>query len=119
MLFSYAANDTSPNIAPQPPRTKLVDFQQSGDNLVLRCEATGIPTPSVSWFREGTSTPVMVNSNTLSIRINESEAENEASREGTNYYCVATNIIGSGNFKAVLRSRNVRVSHICTCIHIW
>ncbi len=80
--------------------------------MVLSCGVTGMPTPSVSWFREGieiNQTSVLADG-TLSIRVTESEA----SREGTNYYCVATNRIGSGNSIA-LRSRNVSVSHICEC----
>ncbi len=81
-------------------------------NLVLPCGVTGMPTTSVSWFREGVEidqTSVLANG-TLSTRVTESEA----SREGTNYYCVATNRIGPGNSTvATLRSRNVSVSHSC------
>ncbi len=82
------------------------------EDLVLPCGVTGIPTPSVSWFREGSEidqTSVLANG-TLSIRVTESVA----SREGTNYYCVATNRVEPGNSTvATLRSRNVNVSLSC------
>ena len=96
----------------QPPEAVVVDLQGDGNKLVLQCGASGIPTPRVSWFREGSlidPASVMANG-TLAIRV----TENEASREGTNYYCIATNRIGPGNSTiAALRSRNVNVSHSC------
>ena len=89
----------------------VVNLQGDGTNLVLPCGVTGIPTPRVSWFREGDLIdPTSVTANgTLVI----SATGNEASREGTNYYCVASNTIGRGNFVATLRSRDVNVSQSC------
>ncbi len=96
----------------EPPEAVIVDLQQDGINLVLPCGMTGMPTPNVIWFREDVeidSAFVMPNG-TLAIRV----AENEASREGTNYHCVGTNRIGRGNsIVATLRSRDVNVSHSC------
>ena len=96
----------------QPPEAVVVDLRADGNNLVLPCGVTGTPTPSVSWFREGSlidPTSVMADG-TLSTRV----TENEASHEGTSYYCVATNRIGPGNSTvASLRSRDVNVSHSC------
>ena len=96
----------------QPPEAVVVDLQADGNNLVLPCGVTGAPTPSVSWFREGSlidPTSVMADG-TLSINVNETEAP----REGTSFYCVATNRIGPGNsIVAALRSRDINVSHSC------
>ena len=101
----------------QPPGALVVDLQQEvGANLVLPCGVTGTPAPNVTWFREGSLIdPISVMADgTLSTRVAANEAENKASRDGTNYYCIATNEIGAGNsIVAALRSRDVNVTHSC------
>lgn len=83
-------------------------------NLVLPCSVSGSPTPTISWFREGTPVQggVVTSDGTLVLNVTEGV---EASREGRRYYCIATNTLGPSerNFTAMLRSRNVIVSTAC------
>ena len=89
-----------------------MDLQEEGNNLIMPCGVTGTMPITVSWFREGVEiNSASMTNGTLSIRVTESEAP----REGTNYFCVATNRIGPGlSIVAALRSRDVNVSHSCT-----
>ncbi len=123
-VFLYCAADEEPcfitGIVPprftpdgEPPETAVVDVQQA-NKLVLPCGVSGTPTPSVSWYREGSAINSMFVSpnGTLAIRVTESEL----SRQGALYYCIATNRIGRTNSTiAALRSRNVNVSLSCKC----
>ena len=111
-LYVSTVVGVPPSFTNDQPLATVVDLQGVGNNLVLPCGATGTPTPTVSWFREGSQIdPASVTDNgTLAIRVTESGA----AREGTSYYCVATNRIGPGNsIVAALRSRDVNVSHFC------
>ncbi len=96
----------------EPPETAVVDVQRSNE-LVLPCAVNWTPTPSVTWYREGSAINSMFVSpnGTLTIRVNESDNESELSRQGTLYYCIATNRIGQTI--TALRSRNVNVSLSC------
>ena len=102
----------------EPPEVKVVDLNTFEDvgglivNLVLPCAVTGTPTPTVAWFREGTqldAASVMADG-----RLAMNVTMDQAAREGTTYYCMATNDIGPGDSTtATLRSRDVNVSHSC------
>ena len=66
----------------------------------------------MTWFIGDMEIPVM-NDGLLSIT---GVTENDASPEGINYYCAANNTLdipGQGNYPAVLRSRDINVSHFC------
>ena len=115
-ILFFSVSGAPPSFTPdgEPPGTFMVDLEAAGNNLVLPCGVTGTPTPIVSWFREGTRIdPASVMANgTLSMRV--TAEDGAAPREGANYYCIATNMIGPGNsITAALRSRNVNVSRIC------
>ena len=87
-------------------------------NLVLPCSVSGSPTPAIAWFREGTriEDEMVTDDGTLVLNLSEGV---EASRNGTLYYCLATNTIGPSEqpFMAVLRSRDVTVSTTCESQH--
>ncbi len=81
-------------------------------NLVLQCQVTGTPTPTIAWFRDGGSLvgAEFVNSDgTLAMNITEPE---QATASGTTYYCLATNSIGL-SLPAIARSRDVTVTLTC------
>ena len=92
------------------------DALVDGANLVLSCEATGDPTPSIAWFMDGNPVPTeFVMSDGRLVR-NVTDGFG-ASRAGTTYYCTATNSIGSGNsLPATVRSRDIIVTYTCECI---
>ena len=81
-------------------------------NLVIRCNVSGMPTPTVTWFREenpidGTS----VSGHTLFLNVTEGI---DASRSGVHYYCLATNRIGPNNsIELTVRSQNILVRYNC------
>ena len=56
------------------------------NNMSLRCRATGLPKPKISWFKQGL--PVQSNGEFLSIL---SAKKNDSG----NYTCIATNLAGS------------------------
>ena len=111
-------NGEPPTFVVEPPAVKVVGLNVFKNvngrmaNLVLPCKAAGTPTPSISWFREGShiDSAFVLADGRLAINV----TRNEAPRDGAAYYCVATNRIGPGNTTvASLRSRDVRVSHAC------
>ena len=83
-------------------------------NLVLPCNVSGTPTPTVFWFREGTQIEdeVVTDDGTLVLNVTEGV---EASRDGTRYYCLAYNrvFLERTIFRSVLKSRDVTVRHTC------
>ena len=79
-------------------------------SLNLTCMASGSPTPTIAWFRDGASLSLdqrlTVNANgTLHIaNITENP---DAARVGTHYYCTAMNKFGT------IRSRTAILSYGC------
>ena len=92
-----------------------VQANGSGANLVLSCEATGDPTPTIAWFMDGNPVPAeFVMSDGRLVR-NVTDGFG-ASRAGTTYYCTASNSIGPGNsLPATVRSRDIIVTYTCEC----
>ncbi len=102
---------TPPSFTPNGQYSGDDIVQRSGD-IVLPCEVTGTPAPSVSWFING----IEINSSFVrangQLRI--SFSASEKSHQGRNYYCIATNRIGRrSSTVAALRSKNVKVSLAC------
>ena len=89
------------------------DVLVDGANLVLSCEATGDPTPTIAWFMDGNPVPAeFVMSDGRLVR-NVTDGFG-ASQAGTTYYCTATNSIGPGNsLPATVRSRDIIVTYTC------
>ncbi|XP_075415669.1 hemicentin-2 [Tenrec ecaudatus] len=86
----------SPVVKPLPSVVHVVEE----DEVVLPCEASGIPQPSVTWQKEGLSLPAGARTQVLpsgELRIV------HASREDAgNYFCVAQNSAGSATGKTRL-----------------
>ena len=85
----------------------------SNMNLVLHCEVSGDPTPTVAWFRGGVAVDsrYLLDNGTLFIpNITEGEF---ARPEGVVYYCTATNTIGQPAYNATVRSRDITVTYAC------
>ncbi|XP_012862831.2 hemicentin-2 [Echinops telfairi] len=86
----------SPVVKPLPSVVQVVEE----DEVVLPCEASGIPQPSITWRKEGLSLPAGARTQVLpsgELRIV------HASREDAgNYFCVAQNSAGSAMGKTRL-----------------
>ena len=93
----------------------FVDVSGTSVNLMLHCNVTGSPKPTVTWFREGTeisSDGVLLSNGILGLNI--TTEGNGATREGVIYYCTASNRIGPNNATtATARGRDIRVSYAC------
>ena len=83
-------------------------------NLVLPCTVSSTWTPTIAWFRGGTPVQggLVTGDGTLVLNVREGV---EASRNGTQYYCLAYNrvILERMTFRGVIRSRDVVVRHTC------
>ncbi len=99
----------------------VVVFKTNADglnaDLVLQCDVTGMPTPTVTWYRRDVVADNVVDaSNVLSdgtlLIVNITEGE-FASTAGVVYHCEATNTIGEPEFIATIRSRDITVHYAC------
>lgn len=76
-----------------------------GDVVVLQCQATGEPAPTVEWMRAGQPLEASGRLRTLldgSLWLEQAEA-----RDAGTYECVAHNILGSAITRAVLAVRGM------------
>ena len=100
--------DTSPQFTSQPGNVTIA----AGATTTLECSATGSPTPTITWYKNGLllSTPT---SGSLGIT-------NVQSSDVGRYYCVASNTAGSIQSKTAtlrLACKSVTVglsSCVCT-----
>ena len=103
-----------------PDRAIISDMLESlGDqrgNLIIPCEVTGTPTPTVKWFREGRELTGNFTVTTNGTLVAVVPYNDMAFRTGVLLHCEATNVFGANNSTATLRSRNVRVSYSCKCL---
>ncbi len=95
----------------------MVVFKTNADgsnaNLVLQCDVTGMPPPTVTWYRGDVpvdASNVLSNGALLIVNITEGEF---ASTAGVVYHCEATNTIGEPEFIATIRSRDITVHYAC------
>ena len=111
-LVSPPVTRDPPSFTQEPVDTFVFEFDASGrrTTLTIDCVTEGDPTPTVTWFRSGVevNSSLVLESGTLSIA-NITEGES-ASREGTPYYCTATNTLGT------IRSRIVKVFYACKSV---
>ena len=106
-----------PRFLSQPPSEVLVSstsfttFGSITANLVILCNVTGTPTPTVTWYREGNQIGLdSVINYTLVVNVTEGDG---ASRTGVRYHCQATNRIGGNNSIATVKSLTTFVIHKC------
>ena len=96
----------------------VVVFETNADgsnaDLVLQCEVTGNPTPTVTWYRgeEQLNSTLYTNTNGALFIPDITEGE-FASREGVVYHCEATNTLGAIGYSATIRSRDITVYYAC------
>ncbi|KAM9642204.1 hemicentin-2 [Trichechus inunguis] len=79
----------SPVVKPLPSIVQVVEEEE----VVLPCEALGIPRPSITWQKEGLSIPTGTNNQVLpsgQLRIIHASPE-----DAGNYFCIAQNSAGS------------------------
>ena len=91
------------------------DVLVDGANLVLRCDATGDPAPTIAWFMDGGQVPEEFAMSDGRLVRNVTDGDG-ASQTGTTYYCTAMNLIGPGNsLPATARSKDITVTYTCEC----
>ena len=83
--------------------------------LDLRCDATGVPAPTIAWFiDEGPASAEFVTTDGRFVRTIR-DSGSGASQAGSIYYCTATNSIGPDSLTATVRSRDIMVTYTCEC----
>ena len=79
-------------------------------SLNLTCMASGSPTPTIAWFRDGAplslNQRLTVNANGTLHIVNITEGI-DATRAGTRYHCTARNTFGT------IRSRTANIYYAC------
>ena len=112
MIF-FSALRSPPAFANQHPNVYVFETDRSGiqQNLILPCSIdTPSPTVNYTWFREGQELPgTLVNGEGSLVIPNITEGE-YASREGVDYYCIASDNVG---YNVAVRSRNITVYYAC------
>ena len=103
----------------EPQDTVIFEQDATGNSasLVLNCNASGDPSPTIAWYREGTHlSSDLVNANGTLLIVNITEGV-DATCEGLSYHCTANNTFG------MIRSRTAKISYACKlrggrCVHI-
>ena len=106
---------TPPVVGNPPVFTEVPEdthvFEMGGNpvTLILPCNASGSPTPTIAWFRNGTPVDAMFINDTLRSLVVENVMNDGeyASGNGVPYYCTATNAFGT------IRSPTVRAFYSC------
>lgn len=110
MLFSVGP----PIITLEPVETVI----HAGGKVILNCQATGEPHPTITWSRQGHSIPWddrvnMLSNNSLHIAAAQKEDTSE-------YECVARNLMGSVLVRVLVTvqgecdQRDIRIKY-----HLW
>ncbi|RXM97123.1 Pro-neuregulin-2, membrane-bound isoform [Acipenser ruthenus] len=94
-----------------PPKIKKIKNQvlQEGEKLTLKCEATGNPTLTYKWYRDGTelnkSPEIKIKSGRKNSRLQISSVK---LADGGDYTCEVENILGKETMKTTIsiQSRN-------------
>ena len=114
-IYIYIASGSRPAFANQHPNVYIFESDENGNqlNLTLPCPIDSpSPTVNYTWFRGSQELPEsMVNVDGSLIVPNITEGEN-ASREGVDYYCIASDNIQFG-FDIAIRSRTITVFYAC------
>lgn len=99
--------------------------------VTLRCSATGVPIPSITWFKNGT--PIPNNASRITISNNDSQLFSDTMLYGltqeltindtidsdsSTYSCTANNSAGSNTavFELIVRRKSTGTSWDCTLV---
>ncbi|XP_038843444.1 pro-neuregulin-2, membrane-bound isoform-like [Salvelinus namaycush] len=86
-------------------RNLMVD---EGSRLTVKCEATGNPSPTYKWFKDGSelkkSREVKIKSSQKNSRVQISRAKLE---DSGNYTCVAENLLGNSNSTSTVHVQSI------------
>ncbi|RXM98053.1 Pro-neuregulin-2, membrane-bound isoform, partial [Acipenser ruthenus] len=88
-----------------PPKIKKIKNQvlQEGEKLTLKCEATGNPTLTYKWYRDGTelnkSPEIKIKSGRKNSRLQISSVK---LADGGDYTCEVENILGKETMKTTI-----------------
>ena len=96
----------------EPQDTVIFKQDGAGNNasLILNCNASGDPPPTIAWYREGSHlSSELVNTNGTLLIVNITEGV-DATREGLSYHCTANNTFG------MICSRAANVSYACELV---
>ena len=108
----HVVTGTPPNFSEEPQDTVVFERDAAGNraSLNLTCMASGSPTPTIGWFRNGAllslNQRIMMNANGT-LHIANITENTDATRAGTSYHCTATNKFGT------IRSRTANISYAC------
>ncbi|MGH0147813.1 UNVERIFIED_CONTAM: hypothetical protein FKN15_042226 [Acipenser sinensis] len=95
-----------------PPKIKKIKNQvlQEGEKLTLKCEATGNPTLTYKWYRDGTelkkSPEIKIKSGRKNSRLQISSVK---VADGGDYTCEVENILGKETMKTTISIQSTRV----------
>uniref|UniRef100_A0A8C8IGV3 Neuregulin 2a n=1 Tax=Oncorhynchus tshawytscha TaxID=74940 RepID=A0A8C8IGV3_ONCTS len=97
------------NCANAPELKRLRNLMaEEGSRLTVKCEATGNPSPTYKWYKDGSelkkSRDVKIKSSQKNSRIQISRAKLEHSG---NYTCVAENLLGNSNSTSTVHVQSI------------
>nr|XP_046174044.1 neuregulin 2a isoform X2 [Oncorhynchus gorbuscha] len=97
------------NCANAPKLKRLRNLMvEEGSRLTVKCEATGNPSPTYKWFKDGSelkkSRDVKIKSSQKNSRVQISRAKLEHSG---NYTCVAENLLGNSNSTSTVHVQSI------------
>uniref|UniRef100_A0A8C7RRS5 Neuregulin 2a n=1 Tax=Oncorhynchus mykiss TaxID=8022 RepID=A0A8C7RRS5_ONCMY len=97
------------NCANAPKLKRLRNLMvEEGSRLTVKCEATGNPSPTYKWFKDGSelkkSREVKIKSSQKNSRVQISRAKLEHSG---NYTCVAENLLGNSNSTSTVHVQSI------------
>ena len=109
---SCAVTGTPPTFNEEPQNAVVFARDAAGNraSVNLTCMASGVPTPTITWFRNGAPLSldqrITVNANGT-LHIANITENTDATQAGTSYHCTATNKFGT------IRSRTAILSYAC------
>ena len=101
-IFFFAGQYRSPHITEHPTSMTV----PKNEPLTLNCKAEGIPEPEIKWFKDGIEVPtapsnpeshrvILPTGSLFFLRV----IQNKKEHDGGNYWCEATNKVGSARSK--------------------